>query len=80
MLPLGALTSLTGGGGLSGSGGASTSGDAKGGTTSGSGISSPVVIGGFKSDGSASAALPQGLVWVIAGVAVVGLFLYFRRK
>lgn len=79
VLPLGALTSLTGGGGLSGSGGAATSGDSKGGVTSGSGISSPVVIGGFKSDGSATA-LPAGTLWIIGGALLVGLFLYFRRR
>lgn len=79
MLPLGALTSLTGGGGLSGSGGASTSGDAKGGTTSGSGISSPIVIGGYKTNGSATA-VPQYTVWLVAGAIAFGLFLYFRRR
>lgn len=78
-LPLGALTSLTGGGGLSGSGGASTSGDAKGGSQAGGGISSPVVIGGYKTNGSATA-VPQSSLLLIGAAIVVGLFLYFRQR
>lgn len=60
-------------GGLSGSpisGGPATSGsgDARG-STSGSGISSPVVIGGFKSDGSANG--PGMPVYTAIGIGVL---------
>jgi uncharacterized membrane protein len=76
---LGALTSLTGGGGLSASSSnTATSGDARGGSTSGSGISSPVVIGGFKSNGGAATGFNP--IWVFAAVVAVGLFLHFRKK
>lgn len=80
---MGALSSLTGGGGLSASGGAagpSQSGDAKGGLTGGNfGISSPVVIGGFKTDGSATASNLPTLVLVGLGIAAA-LWLVLRRR
>ena len=76
---MGGLSTLTGGGGLSASTtNTATSGDAKGGSTSGSGISSPVVIGGFKSNGSAATGVNP--IWVVAALVAVGLFLHFRKR
>lgn len=75
---MGALSSLTGGGGLSGSGGAatSTSGDSKGGNAQAGGISSPIVIGGFKSNGDATATNSNTIWLVVAGVVALGAVLY----
>lgn len=57
----------------------SRSGDVRA-TQSGT-FSTPVVIGGFKSDGSAGAALSQGFIWLAAGVAAaIALFWFFRRR
>lgn len=82
---MGGLTSLTGGGGLSGSGGAATGtvGDTRGGEAAvTSGISSPVVIGGFKSDGRATAVDGNTVATVAVAVVIVGvvIFLATRRK
>ena len=73
--------SALGGGGLSASSSATaTSGDAKGGTVHGSGISSPIVIGGFKTDGSASLGInPLYIVGGLAAVAVLW-FISTRRR
>lgn len=76
MIPgMGAL----GGGGLSASSSATaTSGDAKGGTIHGSGISSPIVIGGFKTDGSASLGINP--MWIAGGLAAVAVLWFLTRK
>ena len=76
---MGALSSLTGGGGLSGSGGAATgtSGDSKGGSVGGArGISSPIVFGGFKSDGDASVGNIGQTVLIGVGLLIVGVLAY----
>jgi hypothetical protein len=70
------LSSLTGGGGFTGgAAGPSSSGPADGGMFGPvGGLTSPVVVGGFKSDGSASAGavLPA---WAIpAGIAALVFF------
>lgn len=66
---------------LSGGPASSQSGDARGGATGGTNIGgiAPVIIGGFKSDGSASAF--QGGPLLIVGAIVVAalIFLAFRR-
>lgn len=72
---LAALGAAGGGGGGFSSSSSSTSGDAKAGDVGG-GISSPVVIGGFKSDGSASAFSIPPIGWV--AIAVVAAYLLFR--
>lgn len=70
----GALQSLTGGGGLTGgSAGPSGSGDAGSGMFGGAGGIAPVVVGGFKSDGSAAAGTVPG--WFVPAVIAGGLFL-----
>lgn len=77
-LPGGApLPSITGGPATS------TSGDVKSElrTAGSGGISSPIVIGGFKSDGTASGgAVPAWVLW-LAGIAAAGAvaYLVFRR-
>jgi hypothetical protein len=79
---MGALSSLTGGGGLSGSGGAATgtSGDSKGGSVGGSrgggttgGLSAPVIFGGFKSDGGASLGVFDVKQAALLGFAVIAI-------
>jgi hypothetical protein len=81
---VGALSSLTGGGGLSGSGGANTStvGDTRGGNATAGGISSPIVIGGFKSNGDATAMNGGSLALIAGAVIVIGAIAYFllRRR
>lgn len=67
-------------GGLSApSSAAATSGDVKGGATyGGSGISSPIVIGGFKTDGSAAGGLNP--IWIAAGLAALAVLYFIRKK
>lgn len=78
----GALTSLTGGGGLTGgSAGPSGSGDAGSGMFGSSGGIAPVVVGGFKSDGSAAAGTVPG--WFVPAAIGAALFLgwtFLRRR
>lgn len=76
---MGQLASLTGGGGLSGSGGAATgtSGDSKGGTVGGDrGISSPIVFGGFKSNGDANVGSIGQTLMIGVGLLIIGIIVY----
>lgn len=73
------MSMFTGGGGLSASSSAtSTSGDARAGDVGG-GISSPVVVGGFKSNGSASAFSIPVWAWIV-GALFAGAMLYKIAK
>lgn len=78
----GSLTSLTGGGGLTGgSAGPSGSGDAGAGWFGDAGGIAPVVVGGFKSDGSAAAgALPGWFVPVTIGALLFIGWAAVRRR
>ena len=74
---MGQLSSLTGGGGFTGGAATSTSGAAKGGTFGDfGGISSPVVIGGYKTSGEATATTFPKLSIGLAVGALVAWILY----
>jgi hypothetical protein len=62
------------------SGGPSSSGDASSGDVQAGGISSPIVIGGFKSDGSAVAGIGSVPLWAIIAVLALGALYVLRAR